>query len=190
MTITTRPSVLLVDNGTLSLPQLRRRFDELGSTTDAVAPREVPATVDGMYQAIVLSGTKVRAFDQDHYRRVVDLVMTTSVPVYAICGGMQVLALAAGATLREGPSRVGSFPARVDTDEPLFAYTGPQVRVFQRHMLYLDAAPHGFVTIGASDDAPVEFIRSGDGRIHGSQSHVEFKEDGRLILKAFSEMYA
>ena len=69
-----QPRVLVVNNGTLSLPQLRRRFEELGSATDAVDAVSVPARLDGRYQAIVLSGTKVRAYDQEHYKPLIDLV--------------------------------------------------------------------------------------------------------------------
>ncbi|MFC4507643.1 MULTISPECIES: type 1 glutamine amidotransferase [Streptomyces] len=181
--------VLVVNNGTLSLKQLRRRFEELGSETDAVDADSVPARTDGRYQAIVLSGTKVRAYDSDHYRRLIDLVMTTDVPVFGICGGMQIIAVANGAELAGGPQRVGGFDVQVDTGEPLFSYVKPTVTVFQRHTLYLRAAPEGFRSIGRSPHAPVEFLRSADGRIHGAQAHLEFRQDGKHILRGFADLY-
>ncbi|MER7183133.1 gamma-glutamyl-gamma-aminobutyrate hydrolase family protein [Streptomyces hyaluromycini] len=181
--------VLVVNNGTLSLSQLRRRFEELGSETDTVDAASVPSGVAGRYQAIVLSGTKVRAYDSDHYRPLIDLVMTADVPVFGICGGMQIIAVANGAELVEGPQRVGGFDVQVDTEEPLFSYVKPTVTVFQRHTLYLRAAPDGFRSIGRSGHAPVEFLRSADGRIHGAQAHLEFRQDGREILRGFADLY-
>jgi GMP synthase (glutamine-hydrolysing) len=181
--------VLVVNNGTLSLNQLRKRFEELGSDTEAVDSTSVPARLDGRYQAIVLSGTKVRAYDLDHYKPLVDLVMGADVPVLGICGGMQILAVAAGGRLAEGPQRVGGHEAQVDKSEPLFTYVKPTVTVFHRHTLYLQQAPEGFRTIGRSEHAPVEFLRSDDGRIHGAQAHLEFRSDGLEILRGFAQLY-
>ncbi|MFP8959519.1 type 1 glutamine amidotransferase [Streptomyces nanhaiensis] len=184
-----QPRVLVVNNGTLSLKQLRARFEKLGSRTDAVDVASVPATLGGRYQAIVLSGTKVRACDTAFYRPLVDLVMGAGVPVLGICGGMQLMAVAAGGRLAEGPQRVGGYDAQVDKEEPLFTYVKPTVTVFHRHTLYLREAPEGFRSIGRSGHAPVEFLRSDDGRIFGSQAHLEFRSDGLEILRGFAQLY-
>ncbi|MFE7565530.1 type 1 glutamine amidotransferase [Streptomyces sp. NPDC057539] len=184
-----QPRVLVVNNGTLSLPQLRNRLEQLGSGTDTVDAASVPARLDGRYQAVVLSGTKVRAYDRDYYKPLIDLVMGTDVPVFGICGGMQILAVAAGGRLAEGPQRVGGYDVRVDKEEPLFTYVKPTVTVFHRHTLYLQEAPAGFRSIGRSTDAPVEFLRSDDGRILGSQAHLEFRGDGLEILRGFARLY-
>ncbi|MFS0695467.1 type 1 glutamine amidotransferase [Streptomyces nitrosporeus] len=184
-----RPRVLVVDNGTLSLRQLRSRLEELGSETETVGASFVPARVDGRYQAVVLSGTKVRAYDSEFYKPLIDLVTTADVPVLGICGGMQILAVAAGGRLAEGPQRVGGHEVRVDTEEPLFTYVKPTVTVFHRHTLYLQEAPAGYRSIGRSEHAPVEFLRSDDGRIHGAQAHLEFRKDGLAILRGFTQLY-
>ncbi|MFJ9343340.1 type 1 glutamine amidotransferase [Streptomyces sp. NPDC101733] len=181
--------VLVVNNGTLSLKQLQGRFEELGSQTDAVDAASVPASLGGRYQAIVLSGTKVRAYDTDYYRPLIDLVMGSDVPVFGICGGMQILAVAAGGRLEPGPQRVGGYEAEVDTQEALFTFVKPTVKVFHRHTLYLQEAPKGFRTIGRSEHAPVEFLSSDDGRILGAQAHLEFRADGMEILRGFARLY-
>jgi GMP synthase-like glutamine amidotransferase len=178
-----------VNNGTLSLEQLRKRFEELGSETDTVNADSVPGRLDSRYQAIVLSGTKVRAFDRDFYRPLIDLVRGAGVPVFGICGGMQILAVAHGGQLAPGPQRVGSYDVQVDQEEPLFSYVKPAVTVFHRHTLYLQAAPEGFRSIGRSEHAPVEFLRSDDGRLFGAQAHLEFRSDGMEILRGFADIY-
>ncbi|MGA4846480.1 type 1 glutamine amidotransferase [Streptomyces sp. G5(2025)] len=181
--------VLVVNNGTLSLKQLRTRFEQLGSETDTVDAASVPGRLDARYQAIVLSGTKVRAYDSDYYRPLIDLVMGADVPVFGICGGMQILAVAHGGQLAEGPQRVGGHDVQVDKEDPLFSYVKPTVTVFHRHTLYLQAAPEGFCSIGRSEHAPVEFLRSDDGRIYGAQAHLEFRGDGMEILRGFADLY-
>ncbi|MDT0328664.1 type 1 glutamine amidotransferase [Nocardiopsis lambiniae] len=184
-----RSRVLVVNNGTLSLKQLRHRFEQLGSDTETVDAASVPDRLNGRYQAIVLSGTKVRAYDQDYYKPLVDLVMSADVPVFGICGGMQTLAVAAGGHLAEGVQRVGGHDVQVDKEEPIFAYVKPTVTVFQRHTLYVREAPKGFRSIGRSEHAPVEFLRSDDGRIFGAQAHLEFRSDGLEILRGFARLY-
>jgi GMP synthase (glutamine-hydrolysing) len=131
----------------------------------------------------------VRAYDCDFYRPLVELVTGADVPVFGICGGMQILAVAAGGRLAEGPQRVGGHQVEVDPQEPLFAHVEPTVTVFHRHTLYLREAPPGFRSIGRSEHAPVEFLRSDDGRILGAQAHLEFRSDGREILRGFAELY-
>ena len=184
-----RPRVLVVNNGTLSLKQLRARLEALGSDTEAVPAAEVPARLDGRHQAIVLSGTKVRAYDTGFYRPLVNLVMGADVPVLGICGGMQILAVSAGGRLADGPQRVGGYEVQVDKHEPLFTHVKPTVTVFHRHTLYLREAPVGFRSIGHSEHAPVEFLRSDDGRIFGAQAHLEFRNDGFEILRGFAQLY-
>ncbi|MER7754704.1 gamma-glutamyl-gamma-aminobutyrate hydrolase family protein [Kitasatospora sp. NPDC097643] len=183
-----RSRVLVVNNGTLSLPQLRKRFEDLGSDTDAVTAASVPASLAG-YQAVVLSGTKVRAYDQDFYKPLVDLVMGADIPVFGICGGMQIIAVANGGRLADGPQRVGGYEVQVDTEDPLFTHVKPTVTVFHRHTLYLQEAPAGFRSIGRSEHAPVEFLRSDDGRVYGAQAHLEFRSDGLEILRGFAQLY-
>lgn len=183
------PRVLVVNNGTLSLKQLRKRFEDLGSRTDTVDAASVPASTGSRYQAIVLSGTKVRAYDSEFYEPLVGLVSTAGVPVLGICGGMQIIAVAHGGRLVQGPQRVGGHEARVDTEDPLFSYVKPAVSLFHRHTLYLRDAPVGFRTIGRSALAPVEFLRSDDGRIYGAQAHLEFRKDGADILRGFADLY-
>ncbi|MDT6982760.1 type 1 glutamine amidotransferase [Streptomyces lusitanus] len=185
----TQPRVLVVDNGTLSLPQLCRRLEQLGSLTETVKAASVPTRLTGRHQAIVLSGTKVRAWDQAYYRPLIDLVTHAAVPVLGICGGMQLLAVAAGGRLAEGPQRVGGHEAQVDTAEPLFSHVKPTVTVFHRHTLYLQQAPPGYRVIGRSAQAPVEFLRSDDGRVLGAQAHLEFRKDGLEILRGFTDLY-
>lgn len=183
------PRVLVVNNGTLSLKQLRKRFEDLGSQTDTVDAASVPASIGSRYQAIVLSGTKVRAYDSEFYEPLVGLVAAAGVPVLGICGGMQIIAVAHGGRLAEGPQRVGGHEAQVDTEDPLFSYVKPAVSLFHRHTLYLRDAPAGFRTIGRSALAPVEFLRSDDGRIYGAQAHLEFRKDGADILRGFADLY-
>jgi GMP synthase (glutamine-hydrolysing) len=185
----TSPRVLVVDNGSLSIPQVRKSFEVLGAETDLVRAAEVPDRLGPRYQALVLSGTKVRAYDSDFYRRLTDLVFTSTVPVWGICGGMQIIGTAAGAELVPGRSRVGRHEVHLDKQEPVFSEAKPTVSLFQRHMLYLKEAPLGFKAIGWSDDAPVEFIRSDDGRVYGSQAHLEFRADGLSVLRGFVQLF-
>lgn len=183
------PAILVVDNGTLSLPALCKTLDVLGGRISTIPVGEVDGRAVGpRYQGLVLSGTKVRAYDDTFYGRLIDTVFDSSVPVWGICGGMQLIALARGSTLTPGPQRVGNHPVSIDPGEKIFRHCGDDLTLFQRHTLYLDAAPEGFEVIGRSETAPVEFIRSSDHRIYGSQAHLEFRSDGRKVLRGFVDV--
>jgi GMP synthase (glutamine-hydrolysing) len=177
--------VLVVDNGSLSTAVLRRKFTELGAGVDVVPHNRLPADVRD-HQAVVLTGTKTPA-DRGDYRALVDLVNSCTVPVLGVCGGMHILGLAYGGTLVKKDGRVGNHLVNVDDRDGLFSYVGPVVELFQRHTLYLTQAPRGFRVVGWSEQCPIEFIRSADGRLTGSQAHLEFRRDGSQILRRFLE---
>ncbi|MEW9555407.1 type 1 glutamine amidotransferase [Nonomuraea sp. NPDC050783] len=179
------PRVLVVDNGSLSVKALCHRLESLGTVADVVPCTEVPRKLDGGHQAIVLSGTKVRAYDLEHYKPLIELYRDADVPVLGICGGMHIMGTAAGARLVPGEQRVGNHRVHLDDRQDVFAAADRTVSLFQRHTLYLRQAPPGFRVIGWSEDCPVEFIRSEDGRLIGSQAHLEFRRDGLAILRGF-----
>jgi GMP synthase (glutamine-hydrolysing) len=175
--------VLIIDNGSLSIPPLRGKFERLGLETDVVPVADAPVGLLGRHQALVLSGTKVPAHVGD-YRHVVDLVLGSGVPTLGVCGGMHILALAHGARLERGRQRVGTYPVDLDTGDGFLAGVKRNVSLFQRHTLYVDRAPAGFSVIGRSEDCPVEVILSDDGRILATQAHLEFREDGFALIQA------
>jgi GMP synthase (glutamine-hydrolysing) len=183
----TPPRVLVVDNGSLSVAVLARRLRSLGALADVVACTEVPHRLNGRHQAIALSGTKVRAYHLEHYRPVVDLCLETKVPVLGVCGGMHIMAVAAGAALVQRQQRVGSHKVHLNPDHPVFAHVPSTVSLFQRHTLYLEHAPEDYIVVGWSPECPVEIIQSTDGRIIGAQAHLEFRQHGLDILRGFLE---
>lgn len=185
----TVPCVLIVDNGSLSIGPLRRKFERLQFETEVVRVADAPAHLDSRHQAVVLSGTKVPAHVGD-YRHVVNLVMQSEVPVLGVCGGMHILALAHGARLERGEQRVGNYPVNLETGEGFLAGLPRSVSLFQRHTLYVDKVPAGFSVLGRSEQCPIEVILSDDGRILGSQAHLEFREDGFSLIQAFARIIA
>lgn len=182
------PRVLIIDNGSLSIPALRKRFGDLGAPADVVPCAEAPAKMPGAYQALVLSGTKVPAHQGD-YRRVAGLFMDSDIPTLGVCGGMHILAVTHGGTLVRGPQRVGNHRVELNSGTPLFAGLGPAVSLFQRHTLYLQQAPARFSAIGWSEECPVELIQSADDRLVGAQAHLEFRADGRSIIQSFLSFF-
>ncbi|MFC0112088.1 glutamine amidotransferase-related protein [Kibdelosporangium aridum] len=182
----TGPCVLIIDNGSLSIGPLRRKFERLHLDTEVVRVADAPTRVDGRYQALVLSGTKVPAHVGD-YRHVVDLVLRSGLPTLGVCGGMHILALAHGAKLERGQQRVGNYPVELETDGFL-AGLKRTVSLFQRHTLYVNRVPTGFSAIGWSESCPVEVILSDDGRILGAQAHLEFRDDGFALIQAFARL--
>ncbi|MFI8931383.1 gamma-glutamyl-gamma-aminobutyrate hydrolase family protein [Streptomyces sp. NPDC053474] len=186
--------VLVVDNGSLSVGALTGRLARLGAESDVVGCGEVPRRLVSGHGALVLSGTKVPADRGTHargaYGPLVDLVESCRVPVLGVCGGMHIMGLARGGSLVRREQRVGGHEVTVDTGDPLFAYVGDTVRLFQRHTRYLSGLSDGLAVTGWSPQCPVEFFRSADGRLVGAQAHLEFRTDGELILRRFLELAA
>ncbi|MCM6775891.1 hypothetical protein NDR87_17380 [Nocardia sp. CDC159] len=178
------PRVLIIDNGSLSIAALRRRFESLGLGTEVVPCAEAPARI-GEYQALVLSGTKIPA-DVGDYSRIVDLFTDSHTPTLGVCGGMHIIALAYGARLTRGKQRIGNHKVELDPRDSVLGGAPSTVSLFQRHTRYVGEVPAGFRKIGWAPDCPVEVIRSDDGRIVGSQAHLEFRPDGFALIARFA----
>ncbi|MFJ9854861.1 gamma-glutamyl-gamma-aminobutyrate hydrolase family protein [Streptomyces sp. NPDC101150] len=179
--------VLVVDNGSLSAHLLCSRLADLGVDVGLVGSQEVPRVLPSGTRAMVLSGTGVPA-DEGSYRRLEDTVSRCAVPVLGVCGGMQILGVMQGGRLVRGVQRVGAHEVRVDASEQLFSSVPGTVSLFQRHTRYLTDVPEQFRVIGRSATCAVEFIRSRDGRLFGSQAHLEFRSDGISILRGFLDL--
>jgi GMP synthase-like glutamine amidotransferase len=112
-------------------------------------------------------------------RALVDGALTDGLPVFGICLGAQLLALAAGGsvTARSGETERGSCPVRLlaaADDDPLFAglTNYDELRMIQNHHDSITALPPGAVHLATSDACRVQAFRVGS-TAWGVQFHPE-----------------
>jgi putative glutamine amidotransferase len=116
--------------------------------------------------------------------------LAADLPVLGVCGGMQVLAVAAGGSLIQDLPADPAHEQPTDPAEPwhdvaltggLAAWLGPALRVNSTHHQAVDAPGEGFVVEGRSPDGVIEATRHPGHRFAvGVQWHPERQGDVRL----------
>jgi GMP synthase (glutamine-hydrolysing) len=117
-----------------------------------------------------------------------DAMLTSGVPIFGICYGMQLLARKLGAELVKleqaeyGPARLASV-----ADDDLFAGVEPGARVWMSHGDSVRALPQGFTALASTERCAVASMGDAARKIYGVQFHPEVAhtECGRALLHNF-----
>ncbi len=141
-------------------------------------------------KALVLSGSHAPwdAHRQSDLQAFGQLIRSFAGPIFGICAGMQLLATAAGASLR--PCRqieTGFTSVEVDTEADLFVGVSQRIHVFQQHSDEVSDLPDSVRVIARNDSCEVQALAVPERRWWGTQFHPELADDlhpaGRHILK-------
>ncbi len=184
------PRIMIVDNGSLSTDVLADRLGGLGAETTIVSLGELSpdmANEEG-YDGVVLTGTDVPSTTPYVYEAELELIRRTEVPLLGICGGMHLIGKAHGIGIGDCKHAVGKTPVHVDGDEALFANLESPALLFERHRYQLLDVPEGFRRIAWGDDCHTEGIRHAERPTYGLQAHVEFRPEGKVILRNFMSL--
>lgn len=181
------PHIMIVDNGSLSTDVLSQRLENLGAETTIVSLGELyPEIVDeGGYDGIVLTGTDVPSTTPYVYDAELELIRRAEIPLLGICGGMHLIGKAHGVGIGDCKHAVGKTPVHMDGEEVLFEDLESPALLFERHRYQLMEVPEGFRRIAWGDDCHTEGIRHAERPTYGLQAHVEFRPEGKVILRNF-----
>lgn len=181
------PHIMIVDNGSLSTDVLSQRLENLGAETTIVSLGELyPEIVDeGGYDGVVLTGTDVPSTTPYVYDAELELIRAAQVPLLGICGGMHLIGKAHGVGIGDCKHAVGKTPVHMDGEEVLFEDLESPALLFERHRYQLMDVPEGFRRIAWGDDCHTEGIRHAALPTYGLQAHVEFRPEGKVILRNF-----
>lgn len=182
------PSAMIVDNGSGSTGLIGRLLRGAGWVTTTCPHTDVPQIVPPV-NAVVLTGTDRPVWEQG-YEQEMALIRSCPVPLLGLCGGMQLIGRTFGVGVVPVPTAVGRSKVRLNLAEPLFAGMPQEVQLFQRHVYGLARSPDGFELIASSDACPAEGIRHRRRHLYGMQAHLEFREEGRRILRRFLALAA
>jgi GMP synthase-like glutamine amidotransferase len=181
------PTIMVVDNGSLSTGLLAERLEGLGAHVEVVALRVLSPRLprDGDFDAAVLSGTDVLTSAPDIYDAELELILHADVPILGICGGMHLIARAHGTGIVPGRPAVGKVPVHLADDERLFAGVASPALLFQRHCYELCEVPGGFRRIAWSELCGCEGISHDQRAVYGLQAHLELRPEGAAVLRNF-----
>lgn len=190
------PHALIVDNGSRSVRLIAREVTAAGWVGTVLSVTTLPragsagsAAGAAAFDAVILSGTDLPVW-APVYHDELDLIRSSRVPLLGICGGMQLIGRAFGSDLEEGPPVIGRTRVSLAAGIPLFAGMPGQVELFQRHIYRLASLPPGWEAIATSESCKLEGIWNPPSGSYGMQAHLEFRAEGRAILRRFLALAA
>lgn len=181
------PRALIVDNGSRSVPLIAREVTAAGWACTVLSLTTLPrAGSAGLaaFDAVILSGTDLPVW-APVYHDELDLIRSSRVPLLGICGGLQLIGRAFGANLEKGSPVIGRTRVSLAAGIPLFAGMPGQVELFQRHIYRLASLPPGWEAIATSANCKLEGIWNPLSGSYGMQAHLEFRAEGRAMLRRF-----
>ena len=149
-------------------------------------------------KALVISGnvTDWAEYDEAALAEMYRIIRSAELPILGICGGLQLIAMAYGASL--GPMRQlkegeddpyldfapgyfkewGFVPVRVLKSDPLFDGLGEEPVFLAAHYWEVREVPPGFELLASSDACRIQVIRRTGKLVYGTQFHPEAYTEG------------
>ena len=168
--------IALIENGSKLRTELEALLGD-HEVTELSYP-EAAMVLDGDFDAVVLSGSSLPYTNPitsqvENIRAEMRLIQETSVPLFGICYGFELIAFTLGGTLRELPEKASGMKAVRLTEDDAFTNGLPQqFEASEAHHWAIDEVPAGLMVLARSDTGP-EIIRHESRPLFGCQFHPE-----------------
>jgi len=178
----------VLDNGSEFTPELVGMLGGAGAAFGVRTPRD-PDAWDAALRAgsYILSGRRRNDPAMNVLNsRIIRHAAASGRPLLGICYGAEVLALAAGGTIRRmDRADRGVGMVEITRDSPLCP-GGSAISVREQHRYEIARlGGRGLESIGRSDRCGNELVRLGGTHVYGAQFHPEMTADGRMLLGRF-----
>ena len=182
-------NVLIIDNGSIYLPELKRLIGS--SLRKVVQPGETDVAEAEGYDLIVLSGGYQHEVmeSEKYYRQEIKLIKTTRVPVIGICLGFQLIAHTFGMPIHKRPRTENKILVIQPSELGAKLFGAGPFHVYEDHRWVVSKTPEDFHSLAVSKDG-IEALQHTSRPLVGFQFHPEMfvsKTDGKMmLLKLFS----
>jgi GMP synthase (glutamine-hydrolysing) len=181
-----RDLVLVVDFGAQYAQLIARRVREVNVYSEIIPSTTTVAQIIAMSpKAIILSGGPASVYAPEA-PKLDSALFDTGIPVFGICYGFQVMAVALGGEVaKTGKSEYGRTDFKVEHSKGLLSGLPTQQQVWMSHGDSVTSAPKGFMTTGSTAQTPIAAFESSDGKLAGVQFHPEVLHSthGQEILR-------
>ena len=191
-------SVLAVNNY-----PTRERFERLegclvgnGASVTSVDWNQVEPHLFDSYDGVALSGSPDMMSEekvQAKYRKEIEALLDSSVPILGVCFGHQMMAHAFGAeVVKDGKHVLEMVETRVLVNDPLFDGLPKSLMLLESRHEVVKSLPKGFQLLASSKTSEIATMKHEKRPLYGIQFHPEryTKEnpDGNRVVENFVRM--
>lgn len=181
--------VLIIDNGTLNLEQLRKVINDSSDVISYSQIKEKPTAYFDEYTAVILSGGSTFPIvgNETILNDEISLIKNLNKPIFGICYGFELIAAAFGAELERKHNKVhGIIEMEVTQSDKVFKDI-QNFNVYESHRWVVKEIPECLLALARSKDG-IEAFKHKTLPIYGVQFHPEMFIDttcGNKILLNF-----
>ena len=164
--------VLVVDNNTNYLPQLKKLLSD--HFFQVVKYTEVDLVDSDNFDLIILSGGHGLPIqgNEAYFKKEIDLIHTTTKPIFGICFGFELIAHTCGAKLTKLKNKnKGILNIDVVKPDKLF-FNIPNFQVYENHRWVIKKVPESLIVLARSSNG-IEAIKHKTRFIYAVQFHPE-----------------
>jgi len=192
---------LIIDNYLSNSPQIEDLYKVISNiTVHTVEVKDYSSISIGedfkYFDCIVLSGSQRKLAEPgvfDAYSSLVEVLKQYPKPIFGICFGHQLIAMAYYEDVAPMNSKIDGYymVKKLENDE-IFAGLGERFLVRESHEEMIKNIPNEFIQIAESPNCPIEAIKHHRQPIYGVQFHPERFDDrhpaGQVILENFFKL--
>ena len=176
----------MVDNGSVYTQSLLNCIKEL-NIDFACHPFDKISNLDSAYSSIILSGRrKNNPIMNVVNSQLIKHSVIEKKPLLGICYGAEILALTLGGTIKKmTESRYGMHEIDIMKDNPLCS---GKIQAFESHSFKVAKIDSSFKQIAKSTSCEFEIFQMNNLNIFGTQFHPEMSQDGKNLLRKFTDI--
>ncbi len=179
--------VLLIDNDTKHISS----FAKLLPDTDVISKQEILNHPLDQYNAVILTGSQTHAvaIHRRAYWDEIELIRHSTLPIFGICAGLELMVYAFGGTLKKMPKKIQEIHMLEMKADLIFNGVTDLV-VYKGHRWIVDRLPEEFIPLAHSETG-IEVIKHKDRLMYGVQFHPEAhmaSTNGYILLQNFLRM--
>ncbi len=167
-----------------------------GATVTSIEWGEASPSRFNSFDGVALSGSPDMMSQPKtltKYRREIDAILDSEVPVLGVCFGHQMMARAFGAdVVKDGKHVLGMVETKVLVDDPLFEGLPGSLMLLESRYEVVKSLPRGFRLLGRSQTSDISAMKHGSRPLYGVQFHPERytkkNPDGNRVVGNFVRM--
>jgi anthranilate/para-aminobenzoate synthase component II len=181
--------VLIIDNGTLNLEQLKKVIHGSSDVISYSQIKEKTAEYFQKYDTVILSGGSAFPIvgNETILHDEISLIRNLNKPIFGICYGFELIAAAFGAELERKHNKIhGTIEMKVIESDKIFKDI-PNFKVYESHRWVVKEIPDCLLALARSKDG-IEAFKHKTLPIYAVQFHPEMHVDqtcGNTILQNF-----
>ncbi|MFA7244246.1 MAG: gamma-glutamyl-gamma-aminobutyrate hydrolase family protein [Patescibacteria group bacterium] len=185
--------VLLIDNNTKHLKELRDLIEGCGHTSDTIKYTEASSAIADRYDLSIITGGHLLAIPnhKEDLAPQIAMIKDMQKPLLGICHGFQLIAYTFGAKLHYRTERLkGIIEVNVSKTDPIFGEL-TKFDAFVSHKYYIMRLPKELIELARSK-YNIEALKHNNRPIYGFQFHPEVitpgNTSGQILINLFREI--